>query len=662
MSVQHQDLCHATEILRSRTMRPMTLGTTIMDPITFGDPVDLHRQPGRYVGCFSLRKNGDIFFFLGTRVNYENHLIYTYIFYLNEDYSSIQPSEIQLMKPYLADIEQKSRIGYIGVVNIRCLLHPSLHLSMFLEAIDSLLDLDLSRDFIPLRFVDTEALDLSVGPVRNCQLGHCKGYPEVELIGLFADYAIELGLSFSYCPEGCITKKTDTILLRTDGHMVGIIINKYANYVNHILLHRNQYNSGQHYAKIVGHINEVYRNKSFSHFCTRVCPTTFVTCYGKEVQMAWKLCLALSPNVLTVIREEELDYSFGSDKMFSMRIRNHQIGIVLRPYNMPSQPRPRDSSQVNIILKNTGAIVRTDKQSQSQTDSQSTQIMDHKTWRTNLSTWNDIVRENRRIKDSLIPPIHVMEPVNDLSQKYLKDFPSFEAALELMRTIWDRFAPTVLFCFPLSDSDTRSRVRRGARFTIYAVENDYTNEVAIIVADQVNKHWIVFSASNTEYKNKDYFEMILNRMRCFSALNGFTNEAIAITSHFHPEYPKLHLIMSLYVISRLFEYCVSLPKRIVYGERELRIYGNNICTALQVVNNNYNDENDLIDEDGRLRSGAKRSLLSPIRYVNSSVVPKDLCMFCKKRGFTNLGRHYAAKHGQQGKLANRIQNEQRRTV
>lgn len=636
-------------------MRPQTMQTIILDPPVSSESIDFDNQFGTYIGFFGFRTTGDIFFFLGTKVNSESHITYAYVFYLNEDFTSIQESELRTLKQSLPNIEQKHRCGFVGVVNVKCLLHPSLHLSMFLEAIDSILDLDLINRFERIRFVETEMLNLSIGPIQSCRLSHCEGTPSTDVLESFKDIAMELRLSFCYCPDGRIINRSDTLLLRTNGHLIGIILNRQSNYVNHILLHRNQYNSEKHYADVVRHINEVYRNKTFSHFCTRICPSTFVTCYGEETLRAWKLCLRMQPNVLSVVRDDELDYSFGSGRLDLMRIRRYQTGCILKPYNTATQSQPSSRSQVNITLKSTGDVTRV----LHQFDSQSTAIMDPRDWRTNLATWNDLNRECRRIRDSIIPPIHIMEPTNDLDRRYLIDLPSFRDALELMKTIWDRYAPTTM-CYSLSsDPNTHDKARRGARFIIYAVDNIYTNEVVLVVADQVTKQWILMNANNTEHRDNLQFEMMANLIGRFTELDGFVGEAIGISSQFHQEYPKLHLIMSLYVISRLFRYCIGLPKRIVYGEQEFRLYGNSISASLQVANNTYNSENDLIDDTGRLKRGAKRSLVSPIRYVTGSVVPKDLCMFCKQRGFNNLGRHYAAKHGQQAKYANKIRSEKR---
>lgn len=661
MSVSNKDLCNLSELLRSRTMGPKTYGTVILEPL--GEPVDINSICAHYIGFFGFRPNNDIFFFLGTKMDGNGDIAYTYVFYLNEDYTYVQESELELLKPFVPNIAIKNSVGHLGIINVRCLFHPSLHLSMFLEAIDSTMGYGLITHIELIRYIETEMADLSVGPVQGCRLGHCDGSPNAEVIKTFEECAEEFNLSFAYCRLGVMIEKTDTALLKSNGHLIGIIVNRQANYVNHILLHPNQYSTSRHYAQIVEQINELYRNNTFSHFCTRICPSKFVTCYGHEVLKCWKLCLRMRPNVMLVARDDELEFLFGHEELgWIPRLQNYQATCILKPYRAGARPnisRPSVESRTTVCVKSTGDVARV---IQTSSDSQTTQIIDPNDWKTNLSTWNDIVRKNRRIKDSLVPPVHILEPTSDLENKYLKELPSFEAALDLIRSICDRYAPTILFHFPICGADACDRLKRGARFLIYALENIYTSETVLIVADVMDKRWILLNPNNTEYKDKLQFELIARYLTgSFPELNGFLGEPISMSSSFHTEYPKLHLVMSLYVISRLFKYCIGLPSRIIYGEQEFRLYANNVITALQVENNNYNYDNGLIDDHGRLLGGAKRSLMFPIKYVVSSVVPKDLCMFCKKRGFNNLGRHYAAKHGQQAMLANRLQNEQRRS-
>lgn len=253
--------------------------------------------------------------------------------------------------------------------------------------------------------------------------------------------------------------------------------------------------------------------------------------------------------------------------------------------------------------------------------------------------WLDVSKNRRAIRDSIIPPVHIIKPYMDLTQSYLKYLPCYKEALELAGEIWNRYAPTVVFFQPLITSDRDVPGRRGARFLIYAMENPNEGEDIIIVADRVFKKWILISASNREYRDSDYFDFSWSTVRDFRELHGFEGEAILITSSFHTRYPRVHLLMSLYVISRLFRYGTELPKKIIYGEWELCKYASNICAELQIVNAQHNIDNYLVDA-----SGALLDLPSSLGY-ELSVVPKDQCMFCKKRAFNNLGRHLSMQHG-----------------
>lgn len=315
------------------------------------------------------------------------------------------------------------------------------------------------------------------------------------------------------------------------------------------------------------------------------------------------------------------------------------------------------SSQTRLRLNKDGRFDNLDDDY----DSQRTTIVAVNVWKTDLEILNDVSRERRSIKDSIIPPIHDMFPHSDYTQSYIKHFPTYKEALKLIVLIWNRYAPTVLFYDPLIAEDRMVQNRKGMRFLVYALESIFDGEDFLVIADQVKRKWIVISPSNRAVTDKFHYEVFERSLRSFDELQGFTGEAILMTSSFHAQYTRLHLAMSLYVISRLFKYSVDLPQKVIYGEWELRRYAHNICAELQFINTQYNIDNNLVDDNGFLKEGAKESLPSPLVY-EVSVVPKDQCMFCKKRYFNNLGKHLSMKHGQKAQFANRKRQESESVV
>lgn len=191
-----------------------------------------------------------------------------------------------------------------------------------------------------------------------------------------------------------------------------------------------------------------------------------------------------------------------------------------------------------------------------------------------------------------------------------------------------------------------------SRFLIYPFPT-FDDKPAMVIADKSVREWIYLEPSNEDYNDQVHFNTTTaNYVKSIlPELTNYQCRVIIMTSGFHHEYPKVHLLMALYVIARLFPYHVGLPQKVIYGEWELRKYAANICAELQIVNAEFNIENFMVDGNGRLLTGAYQSLPSPLQY-QVSVVPKDQCMFCKKRGFKNLGRHMCMSHGGQAERAN----------
>ena len=79
---------------------------------------------------------------------------------------------------------------------------------------------------------------------------------------------------------------------------------------------------------------------------------------------------------------------------------------------------------------------------------------------------------------------------------------------------------------------------------------------------------------------------------------------IALTSYFHTDYPKIHVLMGLFNLGKLFKYAAILPRRVSYLERDFRHLCWRLCHALQIVNADYNLTHNFINENGYLTPGA----------------------------------------------------------
>lgn len=658
MSVSDAHIQIASMVLKSRLTRPSTVDINIINPFRISLSCKLDQMTGRYIGCFDTREGGDICFYLAARYHPDSQIKFLFVYYMNQDHSEIQQWDIDALKPYLTYIDDDEDPIQISIVNVKSSAHPRLHLSVLIEVVDYTIGYKMINNFQKVRYIDTDTRDLSIGTMKDCCLNHCDGNASDESLVNFRLWANDTKISFEVLDYPRTRFSGDAALVKVDGHFTGILIDKEDNFVNHLLIHRNQYLDQESYAKVVGWINSCLGNHELDHYCTRILPNKNIRCDDQMVWHAWRLSYAFRPLVFSIMKYNELLYLAGQPMCIWQNYltrkftRHHKNSFVEIPVGMNDNSRALSASQMSMTFSSDGRHTC----SICDYDSQSTQVIEEHVWQRDWNVWLDVSRERRAIRDSLIPPVHRIRPHSDFTQSYLKYMLCYKEALELVCDIWNRYAPTVVIYRPLMAMDRDVPNRKGARFIIYALVNPNEGEDFLIVADQVMKKWILISASNREYKNSEYFDVSRTTVTNFEELWGFKHEAIPITSSFHSNCPRVHLLMSLYVMSRLFRYSVGLPQKIIYGEWEFRKYASNICTELQIVNTQYNIDNNLVDESGLLLEGAYESLPSPLTY-ELSVAAKDQCMFCKKRGFNNLGSHMSMRHGQKAQYANRKRSE-----
>lgn len=356
----------------------------------------------------------------------------------------------------------------------------------------------------------------------------------------------------------------------------------------------------------------------------------------------------LSPNIMTVIRENELLYLADledevSHKPFAQQCQSFfdrsVPTICTSDQNLSDQPIP----------PLTGVIISS-QSSQSTSISNQTDIIGEQELEAELGLWSEVSAERHRIKNSIIPPVHELKPFSDITRGYLKYLPCYYGALQYLARIWNRHVNTIV-CPKVSCRLDREPFSNDARFLIIPTET-MSGDDSLIIIDQSERQWIYLKPDNEACKDASYFEEIIRRylLGLFPELADYHGWPVIIIGSFHKSYPRVHLLMSVYTISRLFRYSVALPRKVIYGEWEFRRYSSNICSTLQVVNAQYNIKQGLY-AGGNLKPGAMISYPSPLEVV-VAVVPKDQCMFCKRRGFKKLGSHYSMQHGGKAKIAN----------
>lgn len=654
--VEH--LIIASKILLSRLTRPATVDTNIVYAHLVDPSFKLETHHGRFIGCFSLRPDGSPCFYLAGRTHPEEEISHLFVYYVNCQFNKIQATEVEALKAFLPKISEPASGLKIGIINVQCSAHPVTHLSTLIEAVDYSIGPQLLTEFVPCQIIDTDVRDLAIGPMSSCRLWHCDGFPTEEIVSQLDNIVKKHNMSFELGDIDSNLDKPDVTLIRNNGHLIGTFFSKESKVVNYLLVHKNQFEDSETYATIK-RLTSSWHDVVEDHCCTRFYPNKFSRCDDESVVLAWQLILEFQPHVLTTIQENELRYMTNDRSAMNLELTELRRANFERRYPSDKRQLSRgtpeqvaSASQVKLIFSSNAKRPRG-----MSVDSQATEIVHSSEWRKDLILWRELSQERKRIKDSIIPPVHIIEPETDMEQKYLENLPCFHNGIELMSHVWNRYAPTVATQTILYEHDKESVNSIGARFVIYPVKSSIGDD-CLVILDQVNHRWIFLRANNMEYKDPEYYREVTYRwiVSLFPELSDYEGGPILITSAFHTEYPRIHLLMSLYVITRLFRYSVALPAKIIFGESEFRKYASNICVELQITNVEYNLSHNLVDSFGYLKDNAKQSLPSPL-ISQHCVVPKDQCMFCKKRGFKNLGRHLSMQHGGQADYANRSRLE-----
>jgi hypothetical protein len=252
------------------------------------------------------------------------------------------------------------------------------------------------------------------------------------------------------------------------------------------------------------------------------------------------------------------------------------------------------------------------------------------------------------------PSTLVAKAANIPTGTILKRFDWLQQQLRHVMVHWQKYTQAKLL-EPISIS-SRSRHHfdnRNERFILIPIFKESTPiDCGIMLFDKEHKKWSWLHPDNSAADSATILAHVKGQIVTkFPTCQDWSGDILVVSSSYHRDYPYVHLVMAVYRVAKCFYYSVQLPLKIVYNERDFRVYAYKYCLAVQVANQELNLKNDLVTVDGQLKDGAYVSLPSPIQYERA-VVPSDICPFCKKRGFGNLGRHMSMKHGGQAQIAN----------
>lgn len=640
-----------SRLLTARISRRSIIDVSFFPASLLSPGYDFNKHCGRCLGCLDIRYDGSPCFYLAYREQPEDDINEVFIFYLNKFNNEIQPTEVEALKPYFPNIIDDSRS--FRIVNIICpSIHSSEQLAHFLEAIvrfDKLIcsDLQVLNIEVPSMYDwNYQSRDY----VTKCEDSKSCRYTRSDFSSLSMILA-EQNIKLNFYGSHDEVRNPDLTIMPVDGHVIGIIFSEETRTLNYILTHCYQFKNLESYEEVKRKAAQMYDDRFLYHTCTRISPWHHKDCKGAMIQYAWQVLLSMRPHVMKFIHTADLLYLKNDPGFINSRALSAANLRHRRSPNLEYHPDPQqvqESANINMILTVDGPVTY------DVTDSQATQVVLEPDWKTELAIWRDVSATRRRIRDSIIPPIHSMFPMSDYGRSYLQFLPSYEEALELMCQVWNRYAHTIVSPIVVTSSDRLLVDPEGAHFAIYPLVGQRSNDMLLIV-DRILDDYVLVQHNEYEHELQSSFFNEVTKpylMSLFPEMIDKTLRRVPITGGFHVEYTRLHLLMSLYVVSRLFKYGLSLPQKIIYGEYEIRKYASNICTELQLINTEYNVDHLLIDSDGYAKEEAMVSFPSPLQW-SPYVVPKDQCMFCKRRGFNNLGRHMSMAHGGQASHASR---------
>lgn len=667
--INHLSLALATKILIHRLTRPTTISVNILDPGTSTDH-PISENDGRFVGYFAKRPNGDPCFILFARSSLIGPFGYMFAFYMRTNYKSIQMSEKTHYKKSLPGLFSRPPTIQSSVINITSQAPRTCDLFLLMQAVDFSIHPDLMNSFKAQQVLDVHKGSslvcfnpLIISP--KCVIH--REDPEVNCLWLTMD-SLKLKV-LDYTKTGMpdeIPFDFDMVIVEHHGHLIYVIHHIPVKTFMILLPHCNQFATEDDSNGFVNRIRDrvaPYKPKYIG--ATRYYGDPGVFCNSPSIVKACMLALISGNNLMTIIKQSDVnaiisdqDLALASSNLQQARedsqsVRTTDDDIV----------EPLMSSQETVVYSQESAvsttIIRVDGSDgdpeilsvgSAASWSQETIIvtpewLEREMW---LNSIKPAVRAtfNWSIPQITRPPM----PQNDMAGRILSSSQYYYSELVHIANLWQAFT-TVDISPPIQMYDlARDNFMSDSesRFHIYPLIDGQL--CYLVIVDMNWNEWILVDPSNDAYKRGETFAEIDKTIKASCpALNQMQGRAIMITSHYHSNYPKIHLLMAVHNIGRLFRQAIRLPLKVVYPEREFRAYCFLICEQLQIVNQDYNFSKGLIKPNGYLKLGALRSISSPVGYQRA-VVPSDQCPFCKKRGFkppSILDRHMAMQHGDQ---------------
>lgn len=662
-----------TRILRARLAEKCIFDYQILDKSAFLAVREVNQHVGSFVGFFTRRPKGNICFFVFVRSDPSKYFDYVFGYYVNVKFFKIPKSELDQFK------SKATPDSKLGIQMVQTDAHLVFYPSVLIQMIVFTLGTNLVDDYKKYRLIKSGGSDLflcfnpSIGYPR-CDRPEADAKRIIENL-VARNFIIE---KFDCTKPSNMSPNIDLMIIFYNSHLVYGVHYKNFKVLNIILPHVVQFAYSSEVIRLKNIITKAFGSyKLDSIIASRIYSLTNEPCNGI---LALKACALALRHPFVSIRDRELRAVVSDLRLdHDLPQPSLQVSNVTPVSSQPKaaadedQSRPEDIPAIEKIVTNKDDYdmasfncadyeppepsfdphVSSQRSSQATNSSQATVIMSSEELRLHLF----IAKKRRWAKDLLVHPFfkdEFIEPTNDPDGKFFNNHSFYcKQLLGIVDTLTGYTTADTIFANSIDHLDkqlTEAVEVKKTRFIVLPIFFKETSD-ALLVIDSQNEEWGFMCPDNSAWRDKEDFKQLKAKLQNSKLLSKYEGLAINMTSYYHTDHPKIHLLMGLFHISKAFRYAAVLPKKVVYKERDFRMYCHYLCQEVAIANAKYNLEKQLIKSNGFLAKGAYISTSCPVHFERA-VVNEDQCIFCLSRSFKNLGSHMSMKHGGHG-LKNR---------
>lgn len=633
-----------TKLLKYRIAHSGRIDVNILNLSEAERPSNYNEHPGRFVSWFIAYDDRPGLIILA-REKIGGNISHACIIYTNtnhEDFPLLERSALCRKLNY----EPK-----LAVINIRSKTARFCEYSVLLESIQCVITRDIFREVPPL-YIVLEGLGSLKAPrdMRSIST-RCSLDLSSETIAIRQFMVTRHLMMVDLDQAEPIPGSFNIMRMRYDGHYIYGINYRHEQTMFLLLPHIEQFPEDLYFVELEERIERLFPDQYKTYYSAR---PRFVSECNSTVIL--KICILLTQIPLFYIDPSDVDAILQDLGILSVERSQRPSPRKASQFSKSAYEREYRGSKPVMTLKLSAESQRPEVLSvKNRRPSREASLNSQQAIRRDINAY----RAWMAVADNITSPYPSTSESNARNVPrgtVLTDFDWFQEQLRFIVRYWEKFEATKLMQ-PVLVKDLRIHnfENRAARFIIVPIVSEGENrDVSLLILDKELKTWRWMSPNNSAAKFNEIAAYVKNQvMPHFPDYQSWEGDLIILTSSYHKDYPYAHLLMGVYRVAQYFQCTIKhiLPIKVVYNEESFRDYVYHACLAVQLANQQHNLERGLVTESEELLDGAYVSLPSPVQYERS-VVPSNLCPFCKRRRYDRLGRHIYMDHGGQAKIAN----------